>query len=169
MLKSTYDDQVCSVARTLEVVGERWTMLILREVFLGVRRFDEIQEDLGVARNILATRLQKLVDRGVLEKRRPDDRPNGHAEYFLTDRGLDLWPVLHSLLTWGDAHDAPAGPPMLLEHKGCGGAVDAHRLCGACGERLTAREVRARPGPGASPEHPLTERFAALAAATTTS
>src|SRR5687767_15857924 len=107
MLKSTYDDQVCSMARTLEIVGERWTMLILREVFVGVRRFDEIQDDLGIARNVLATRLQKLVDRGVLEKRRRGDR--GHAEYFLTEKGLDLWPVLHSLLTWGDAHDVAPG------------------------------------------------------------
>jgi DNA-binding HxlR family transcriptional regulator len=164
MLNSTYDDQVCSMARALEVVGERWTMLILREVILGVRRFDEIQEDLGIARNVLSTRLQKLVDRGVLEKRRREDR--GHAEYFLTEKGLDLWPVLHSLLTWGDAHDvAPGGPPMLMEHRGCGGAVDAHRICSACGERLHARDVRARIGPGAPAEHPLTRRVQARLAA----
>ena len=152
MLKSTYDDQVCSLARSLEVVGERWTMLILREVFVGVRRFDEIQEDLGIARNVLATRLQKLVERGVLTK---DGR-----EYRLTEKGLDLWPVLHSLMTWGDTHDvAPGGPPMLLTHKGCGGAVDAHRHCAECGRRLTARDVVARPGPGAPADHPLTRRF----------
>jgi DNA-binding HxlR family transcriptional regulator len=136
MLKSTYDTQVCSAARTLEVVGERWTMLILRDVFLGIRRFDELQADLGVARNILATRLAKLVDHDVLEKR--------GREYILTDKGVDLWPVLHSLLAWGDRH-APAegGPPMRLEHRHCGGAVDEHRICTECGARLTARDVRA--------------------------
>jgi DNA-binding HxlR family transcriptional regulator len=158
MLKNTYETQVCSMARTLEVVGERWTMLILRELFLGIRRFDEIQEDLGIARNVLAARLAKLVDEGVLEKVRPDGR--AHAEYRLTDKGLDLWPVLHSLMTWGDLHDpAPGGPPMVVEHRGCGGAVDAHRQCTRCGERLTARDVRAHPGPGAPPEHPLTRRY----------
>ena len=141
MLKSTYEDQVCSAARALEVVGERWTILILREAFLGTRRFEPIQERLGIARNVLSTRLQKLVEHGVLEKRGRD--------YLLTDKGLDLWPVLHSLLIWGDRHEAPAGPPMLLEHRGCGGAVDEHRLCAGCGTRLTARDVRARPGPGA--------------------
>jgi DNA-binding HxlR family transcriptional regulator len=159
MLKSTYDEQVCSAARTLEVVGERWTMLILREAFLGIRRFDEMQEDLGIARNILASRLAKLVEAGVLEKARREGQ--GHAEYHLTDKGLDLWPVLHSLMLWGDAHDvAPGGPPMLLEHHGCGGAVNAHRICDRCGERLTARDVRAHLGPGAPADHPLTRRYA---------
>jgi DNA-binding HxlR family transcriptional regulator len=165
MLKSTYDDQVCSMARALEVVGERWTMLILREVFCGVRRFDEIQEDLGIARNTLAARLQKLVDRGVLERRRRDGR--GHAEYLLTEKGLDLWPVLHSLMAWGDRHDvAPGGPPMLLRHRGCGGEVDSHRACAVCGERLSARDVLAEPGPGAPADHPLVRRFDARHAAT---
>lgn len=158
MLKSTYDTQVCSAARALEVVGERWTLLILRELFLGIRRFDEIQEDLGVARNILTTRLQKLVEHGVAEK--------AGREYVLTGKGLDLWPVLHSLMVWGDEHDAAAGgPPMLLRHRGCGGEVDAHRICGACGERLSAREVRAEPGPGAPADHPLTRRLMARRAA----
>ena len=160
MLKSSYETQVCSMARALEVVGERWTMLILREVFLGIRRFDEIQEDLGIARNVLATRLGKLVDEGVLEKARPEGR--GHAEYRLTDKGLELWPVLHALMTWGDAHDpAPGGPPTLVEHRDCGGAVDAHRYCERCGERLSPRDVRAHPGPGAPPDHPLTRRHQA--------
>jgi DNA-binding HxlR family transcriptional regulator len=158
MLKSTYDDQVCSLARTLEVVGERWTMLILREAFLGVRRFDEMQEDLGIARNVLATRLAKLVERGVLTKR--------GREYVLTEKGLDLWPLLHSLMLWGDKHDcAPGGPPMVLRHLGCGGAVDAHRICADCGQRLTARDVRAQPGRGAPADHPLTARFRAREAA----
>jgi DNA-binding HxlR family transcriptional regulator len=157
MLKSTYDTQVCSAARTLEIVGERWTMLILREVFLGVRRFDEMQDDLGIARNILATRLAKLVETGILEKR--------GREYLLTEAGLDLWPVLHSLLLWGDTHLAPGGPPTVLRHRDCGGEVDAHRLCAKCGERLTARDVRAEPGPGAPPDHPLTRRITARAAA----
>jgi DNA-binding HxlR family transcriptional regulator len=155
MLQSTYRDQVCSMAGTLEVVGERWTLLIVRDVFLGLRRFEELQQELGVARNVLATRLEKLVDAGILEKVAYSERPLRH-EYRLTEAGIDLWPVIHSLLTWGDAHAAPdAGPAVLLRHRGCGGAIDAHRICAECGERLTAREATAVAGPGAPPDHPL--------------
>ena len=151
MLGSDYKNQTCSVAAALEVVGERWSLLIVRDVLLGLRRFDQLQADLGVARNVLQSRLARLVDAGVLEKHRYQDRPE-RFEYRLTDKGLDLWPVIVSLLQWGDKYAAPGGPPVLLQHKGCGGAVDEHRICARCGEPLTARSVRAVAGPGVSPE-----------------
>ncbi len=148
MLGRTYDDQNCSIARALELVGERWTMLVLREAFTGRRRFDEMAEDLGIARNVLTARLGHLVDEGVLAKVRYQERPE-RFEYRLTEKGLDLWPILISLLQFGDRHYAPAGPPVVLTHKDCGGAVDEHRVCEQCGARMNARTVRATPGPGA--------------------
>ena len=116
MLNREYD-QVCSIARTLEVLGERWTMLVIRDVFNGKRRFDQIQENLGVARNVLSNRLARLVEEGILEKRAYQERPPRY-EYFLTEKGLDLWPVMIGLLHWGDRYLAePEGPPMLIRHK----------------------------------------------------
>jgi DNA-binding HxlR family transcriptional regulator len=158
MLKNDYDSQVCSIAATLEVVGERWSLLIVRDVLLGLRRFDEIQASLGIARNVLQTRLTRLLEHGVLEKRLYQERP-ARYEYRLTEKGLDLWPAIVALMNWGDRYAAPqAGAPVLLEHRGCGGAVDEHRICSACGARLSVRDVRALPGPGATPEHPLRRR-----------
>ncbi|WP_309233688.1 helix-turn-helix domain-containing protein [Conexibacter sp. W3-3-2] len=155
MLRSDYDGQTCSIARTLEVVGERWTMLVLRNVFLGLRRFDEIQRNLGIARNVLADRLGTLVEHGVLEKVPYQERPVRH-EYRLTEKGVDLWPVIVSLMQWGDRHaPTPAGPPVLLRHRDCGGAVSRHLTCEACGAALGPRDVRSLPGPGAPPDHPL--------------
>ncbi len=150
MLDREYD-QVCSIARTLEVLGERWTLLIVRDVFNRRRRFDQIQANLGVARNVLASRLAWLVEEGILEKRTYQEHPPRH-EYFLTEKGLDLWPVMISLLAWGDRHLADAGPPMLIRHKGCEGAVDERGICGRCGERLGARDAYAEYGPGAPAE-----------------
>jgi DNA-binding HxlR family transcriptional regulator len=139
----------CSVARTLGIIGERWTFLVLREAFMGVRRFDELQRNTGVARNILAARLRKLVDSRILERRRYQDRPP-RFEYRLTERGLDLYPAIVALLQWGDRHAAhPAGRPVLLEHKGCGKEPSPRLVCSACGEPVAARDVRAKPGPGA--------------------
>jgi DNA-binding HxlR family transcriptional regulator len=160
MLQSDYPGQICSVARTLELVGERWSMLVIRDVLLGIRRFDDLQADLGIARNVLAARLDKLVEHGILERRPYSERPLRH-EYVPTEKGLDLWPAVHSLMQWGDRH-APAqgGPPTVLEHRGCGGAVDAHRRCERCGEDLTVRSVRALAGPGAGPGHPLARAVA---------
>jgi DNA-binding HxlR family transcriptional regulator len=145
-------DQVCSIARTLEILGERWTLLVIRDVFNGRRRFDQIQENLGVARNVLSTRLALLVEEEILEKRAYQERPPRY-EYFLTEKGLDLWPVMVSMLHWGDAHLAePAGPPMLIRHKGCTGIVDDRGYCQSCGERLTARDAYTEYGPGAPAE-----------------
>ena len=163
MLGNTYENQRCSIASALEVVGERWSLLILREVFLGVHRFDEIQADLGVARNVLNTRLRRLVEQGVLEKRLYQERPPRH-EYVLTEKGLDLWPAMVALMQWGDRHMAPAGPSVLLEHRGCGGRVDNHRICDSCGEPLALADVRAVAGPGARPDHPLHRRARRAAA-----
>jgi DNA-binding HxlR family transcriptional regulator len=155
MLRNDYDSQVCSVARALEVVGERWTLLIVRDVFLGLRRFDELQADLGIARNVLQTRLERLVEHGVLEKHPYQERPLRH-EYRLTEKGIDLWPTIVSLLQWGDRHAPPPnGPPVLITHKGCGGELDAHRVCTRCGKPVGAREARALPGPGVPADHPL--------------
>ena len=151
MLKREYD-QICSIARTLEVLGERWTLLVIRDVFNGRRRFDQIQENLGVARNVLATRLARLVDEGILEKRPYQERPP-RFEYFLTEKGLDLWPTMIAMLHWGDRHLAgPSGPPMLIRHQGCGGLVDERGSCERCDQRLDARGAYTEYGPGA-PAH----------------
>src|SRR3954447_6582854 len=121
MLKRSYDGQVCSIAGALELIGERWTLLIVRDLFLGVRRFDDLQRDLGIARNVLRDRLNRLVDEGVVRRRRYQERPE-RFEYVLTEKGVDLWPVLHSVMRWGDRYAAPeAGPATLVEHRGCGG------------------------------------------------
>ena len=104
MLRNTYEGQACEIARSLELIGERWTLLIVRDIFRGQRRFDEIQKSLGVARNVLANRLDRLVEEGILEKRQYQERPP-RSEYFLTEKGIDLWPVLVSLIKWGDKHE----------------------------------------------------------------
>ena len=150
MLKREYD-QVCSIARTLEVLGERWTLLVIRDVFNGHRRFDRIQENLGVARNVLSARLAWLVDEDILEKRAYQERPPRY-EYFLTQKGLDLWPMLVAMLHWGDRHLSTEGPPMLVRHKRCEGLVDERGYCERCGERLGARDAYTEYGPGAPAE-----------------
>lgn len=158
MLGNDYSTQVCSIAGALEVVGERWSLLIVRDVFLGLRRFDQMQANLGIARNVLQSRLTRLIEQGVLERRRYQEHPPRH-EYRLTEKGLDLWPTVVALMQWGDRHAAPPnGPAVVLEHRGCGGTVDAHRICEKCGGRLSVRESRALPGPGASSDHPLIRR-----------
>ncbi|HWK29461.1 MAG TPA: helix-turn-helix domain-containing protein [Solirubrobacter sp.] len=150
MLGRTYEGQNCSIAKSLELIGERWTMLVIREVFTGHRRFDEIAQRLDIARNVLTSRLTWLVEEGVLEKVRYQERPE-RFEYRLSEKGVDLWPVIVALLQYGDRYYAPAGPPVVLRHKHCGGEVDAHRICDRCGARLTARDVTGEPGPGARP------------------
>ena len=142
MLHNTYAGQHCSVARALEIVGERWTLLILRDAFLGVRRFDDFQRSLGVARNVLNTRLQRLVEAGLLERARYQERPE-RFEYRLTPMGVDLWPTVHALMLWGDRYLAgDEGPPMRAEHRGCGGELTDRRTCAACGAELEASDVQ---------------------------
>jgi DNA-binding HxlR family transcriptional regulator len=142
MLGNTYDGQACSIARSLELIGERWTLLIIRDAFLGIHRFDDFQRSLGVARNVLQGRLERLVECGILERVRYQERPERY-EYRLTEMGIDLWPVVVSLLHWGDKHLAPEGPPVIMEHRGCGGHVNDRRICDACGALLGPRDVRA--------------------------
>jgi DNA-binding HxlR family transcriptional regulator len=132
MLQREYPNQYCSVAGSLEVVGERWTLLIIRDVFLGIRRFDDIQRNLGVARNVLQVRLQRLVQNEILVKEPYQQRPL-RCEYRLTEKGADLWPVLVALLKWGDRYAIAGERPLLLEHIGCGGEVDDRRRCAHCG------------------------------------
>jgi DNA-binding HxlR family transcriptional regulator len=148
VLHREYDTQVCSVARSLEVVGERWTLLLIRSVMLGARRFDDLQAHTGVTRSVLTNRLRRLVDEGVLERRPYQERPTRH-EYVLTEKGLGLWAVIEHLRQWGDEHyPEPAGPPRLIVHRDCGGHPDAHLMCDRCGAALGVRDVRAEPGPG---------------------
>jgi DNA-binding HxlR family transcriptional regulator len=170
VLKRDYPNQYCSVASTLEVIGERWTVLIVRDVFLGIRRFDDLQRHLGVARNVLQVRLERLIEEGVLVKRPYQERPL-RCEYRLTEKGADLWPVLVAMLQWGDRYGLDGAPrPMLLQHRGCGGELDDRRRCLICGTDVTVTEAIAvrtagaqRPGsdtrnalPGAEPQTPHT-------------
>jgi DNA-binding HxlR family transcriptional regulator len=149
-LRDEYSDANCSIARTLAVLGDRWTLLVLREAFNGVRRFEELQRRLGIARDVLTVRLNRLVEEGVLARvpyREPGRRER--HEYRLTAKGVDAYPVLVALMAWGDRHEAdPEGPPVELEHAGCGALVHAELRC-EDGHAVDVREVRARPGPGA--------------------
>ena len=153
------DREACSVARTLSVVGDRWTLLILRECFLGTRRFDGFEERLGIARHVLADRLKKLHEAGVLDKVAYQDRPR-REEYRLTERGRDLYPVMVTLAQWGDKHMAgPEGVPLLRVHDTCGHVTTGILTCSDCGEPLLAREVSVKAGPGADPDAvPLSAR-----------
>ena len=147
MERKSFADMHCSVAQCLEVVGEWWTMLIIRDSFLGVTRFDDFQERLGIARNILNQRLTRLVEEGVLVKVAYSHHPPRY-DYRLTAKGRDLWPVLTAMRQWGDKHAAPDGPPLRFVHNKCGKVVQAIMTCSACGEPLTARDVQAVRGPG---------------------
>jgi DNA-binding HxlR family transcriptional regulator len=150
VLRRDYPGQACSLAKSLEVIGERWSLLIVRDVMNGNRRFSSIQASLGVARNVLSARLQRLIDEDILERRAYQESPPRH-EYFLTEKGLDLWPTLMALMHWGDRHSAgPEGPPVLVVHKDCGGPVSDRGVCEACGETLNARDAHSLPGPGAA-------------------
>jgi len=146
-----YSSSNCSIARTLGVVGEKWTLLVLREAFYGVRRFDDFHAALGCARNLLSARLKTLVENGLLEKQAyRDDRGRRRDEYRLTDKGRDLLPAVVALMQWGDRWAADdAGPAVVLRHRDCGEPVSARLSCDAGHAPLGARDVRAVPGPGA--------------------
>jgi len=136
-------DVHCSVARTLSVIGDRWTMLILRDAFLGVRRFEDFQDDLGTSRHVLAERLGTLVEHGILERRPYQDRPVRH-EYRLTEKGLDLYPVIVSMTGWGDRWMAGEdGPPLRLRHRTCGEVIVPALTCPCCGDPIDPREMAA--------------------------
>jgi DNA-binding HxlR family transcriptional regulator len=147
MLGHTYENQICSIARALDVVGERWSLLIIRDaVFAGVTRFGDIQHNLGIATNVLASRLDAFIEAGIMERHRYSEHPEQH-EYVLTEKGRDLAPALIALTTWGDRWAAEDGPPILYQHAVCGGPIEQQILCANCGP-IEGAEVSARPGPG---------------------
>jgi DNA-binding HxlR family transcriptional regulator len=138
--------RVCSIAKTLDVVGEKWALLAIREVFLGNRRFDEMVRRIGAPRDTLAARLRALTSSGVLERRQYSDHP-ARYEYYLTQAGLDLYPVILTLMRWGDQYlNDQAEPPMILEHK-CGHRLAAQVVCEACGQPAVAGTARPRRRP----------------------
>lgn len=139
----------CSIAATLEVVGDRWTVLILRDVFRGVRRFAQLQADLGIARNLLADRLSRLVDHEVLERVPYQTRPL-RCEYRLTAKGADLSTALIALMGWGDRWYAADGVPTILVHETCGTPLEQVVRCPHCDETVNPGRIRSRPGPGRS-------------------
>jgi DNA-binding HxlR family transcriptional regulator len=149
--RALYRSDACSVARTLEVVGEKWTLLVLREAFYGVRRFDQFHQVLGCARNLLSVRLATLVEHGLLERRsyrQPGQRTR--HEYRLTDKGRDLFPAIVALMQWGDRWTADQdGPPVVLRHRDCGAAVGVVLHCDAGHTGLAARDTVPEPGTGA--------------------
>jgi len=139
----------CSVAQALEQVGEWWTLMIVRDALLGVTRFEDFHDRLGISRNILATRLDALVDDGILERQPYSDHPPRH-DYVLTAKGRDLWKVMVAVRQWGDRWITGKGhEPTILVHDRCGKRVTAELQCSACGERLQGRDVHAALGPGA--------------------
>ena len=141
-----FEPTSCSVARTLDVLGDTWSILVLRDVLLGAHRFDPVQQHLGIARNVLAARLKRLVEHGLLEKRQYQVHPP-RFEYHLTRKGLDLQPALVALMQWGDRYVADAGGgPVVLEHRACGRPIRLQTICEACGESVSPRQtaVRAR-------------------------
>ena len=147
------EGETCSLARTVSVIGDRWTLLILRDCFLRVRRFEEFQARLGVTRPILASRLRKLVKDFVLAKVPYQERPLRY-EYRLTQKGLDLYPIVMSIVHWGDVHMAGRkGRPLLHRHTSCGKTFDPVMICSECGEALNPRQVHVHRGPGAANAH----------------
>jgi DNA-binding HxlR family transcriptional regulator len=141
----------CTIGRAMSILGERWTVVVLREVFSGIRRFDDMRERTGIPRQVLTNRLATLVDQGVL-RRVPYQDPGSRSrdEYRLTPKGLDLYPVLVAVREWGDRYLAdPEGPPLVTEHRECGAPVHIQLRCDAGHDLESPREVVPRPGPGA--------------------
>ncbi|MEU6584613.1 helix-turn-helix domain-containing protein [Nocardia sp. NPDC046763] len=148
MLGRMYDGEVCSAARTLEIVGERWSLLIVRNaMFAGMTRFTEFQRSLGIAPNILTKRLAEFVEAGIFEQR--SGTGSGHPEYRLTAKGLDLEPVILALTEWGDRWAAPDGPPITYRHTGCDGKVHVRLECSDCDTTPDLAEVTAELAPWA--------------------
>jgi DNA-binding HxlR family transcriptional regulator len=139
-LGTDYAGQTCSLARTLEVVGERWTLLIVRDLFFGVRRFTDLQRHLDIPRAVLASRLAALVEAGIVEP----------GPYRLTPAGEELWPAVFALMQWGERHQSPGGPRRVFTHVGCDSELDAGGRCPSCGSVPRADALVMRPGPGAT-------------------
>jgi len=145
-------EQQCSIARPASILGDRWTLVILRQAFSRVRRFEDFQSSLGISRSLLADRLGKLVVEGILRREPYKDEIRTRDQYRLTEKGLDLYPVLMALREWGDRYMAEDGAPVRVRHRNCGGEPRVDLSCDRCGENVTARDVEAHPGPGLAPE-----------------
>ncbi|WP_278312477.1 winged helix-turn-helix transcriptional regulator [Lolliginicoccus levis] len=144
-----YDDLAdfpCSITRPLVILGDRWTLLVLKASFTGIRRFNEFQRALGISRSRLQDRLDRLVDHAILVKQKAPG--SAHEEYRLTAKGHDLYPILMAIKDWGDDYMAPQGPPVHYQHRGCSGEAHVRLECDCCGSELTARDIELAPGPG---------------------
>jgi DNA-binding HxlR family transcriptional regulator len=147
MLQRGYPEQVCSIARALEVIGERWTLLIIRDAFYGVQRFNDFQAHLDIPKSVLSQRLSALVREGILE-RRPDPQHAGRTLYELTAAGRDLWPAVNALLSWGARHRRPNS--LVFRHSPCGTKLDARGNCPACQLTPLPEDILTEPAPGAA-------------------
>lgn len=149
MQRTDFSEMACSIARTLDVIGEPWSPLILRDIWVGFSRFEQLQADLGISRKVLTERLNHLVDRGVVERRPYDQRPR--YEYVLTGKGRELVDVLMVMAAWGDKWLAgTAGPPVLYRHHACGEISHVDLVCATCGKPMHADDIDVLPGPGAA-------------------
>jgi DNA-binding HxlR family transcriptional regulator len=150
MQRTQFGEMACSIARTMDVVGEPWSPLILRNIYIGIIRFDQLQQSLGMSRKVLAERLRWLTETGVLERREYSTRPPRH-EYVLTAKGLELFEVLMVMVAWGDKWLAgPAGPPALYRHHACGQVSHVELHCSECGLPMRATDIDVLPGPGSA-------------------
>jgi len=160
MQRTQFGEMACSIARTMDVVGEPWSPLILRNVFIGITRFDDLQHGLGISRKVLAERLRWLTENGVLERRVYSSRPSRH-DYLLTAKGLELFEVLMVMVRFGDKWLAgQAGPPVLYRHHACGQITSVELRCAGCGEPMRATDIDVLPGPGSLTQHTTTETAA---------
>jgi DNA-binding HxlR family transcriptional regulator len=147
--RTRFGDMACSIARTLDIAGEPWSPLILRDIWVGVTRFDDLQRDLAISRKVLSDRLATLVAHGLLERRPYSDRPL-RRDYLLTAKGYEFCDILLAITAWGDRWTAGrSGPPVRIRHQGCGKLTRAELFCAKCGEPIHADEVDVEPGPGA--------------------
>jgi DNA-binding HxlR family transcriptional regulator len=152
MLGKTYDLQVCSIARALEVIGERWSLLIVRDaVFAGTTRYREFQRSLGIATNVLQARLDRFVEAGIMCRNKYSEQPELY-EYLLTDKGRALAPALIAISEWGDRWATDGPPPILYTHSACGTAITQQTMCAHCGRVDDPAEIQATIGPGMPPE-----------------
>lgn len=151
MHRTDFSLMTCSIARTLPVVAEPWSVLVLRDVHVGIRRFEELRQDLGISRKVLAERLRHLIELGLLEPESYSERPPRH-QYVLTEKGADFIDVLLAIAAWGDRWTAgEAGPPTLYRHHACGQVTQVEPHCAACGDVMRAADVEVETGPGAQP------------------
>lgn len=141
-------EENCSIARPASLLGDRWTLVILRQAFSGIKRYEDFQTTLGISRSLLSERLGKLVDAGILRREPYKDAIRTRERYRLTEMGLDLYPVLMALREWGDRYMAEDGPPLKVRHRDCGGEPTIHLRCDRCGEEVGPRDAEPKAGPG---------------------